>query len=239
MRYSALMYKNTLIAGVILLVALSGLWYFLKKDDTGAPVVQDTAADAYEVDASDYYTPDLSGAPGALSAEEIQWVLFMREEEKLARDVYQVLGERWELNLFANIARSEQSHMDAVGVLIARYALEDPVQEEVGVFTSPELGELYQILVEEGSVSVESALQVGAEIEDLDISDLNEALAVTTAPDVRTVYANLQKGSRNHLRAFTKNIISRGGTYAPQYITQEAYDAIIAGAQERGRVEAR
>ena len=53
-----------------------------------------------------------------LTESEIQGILFMREEEKLARDVYLALAERWDMNVFSNIARSEQTHMDSVLTLI-------------------------------------------------------------------------------------------------------------------------
>ena len=41
-------------------------------------------------------------------------LLFMLEEEKLARDTYTYLEDLWELNQFSNIKKSEQSHMNAV-----------------------------------------------------------------------------------------------------------------------------
>ena len=65
-------------------------------------------------------------SPQALTDEERASLLFMREEEKRARDVYQVLGEKYNLRIFANIAQSEQRHFDAIGTLITRYGLDDP-----------------------------------------------------------------------------------------------------------------
>lgn len=49
----------------------------------------------------------------------------MREEEKLARDVYLTFGEKWGLTLFTNIAKSEQTHTDAVKTLLDRYEIKD------------------------------------------------------------------------------------------------------------------
>jgi hypothetical protein len=53
-----------------------------------------------------------------LSEEEFSALLYMREEEKLARDVYLTLGAHWSLPIFQNIGQSEQAHMDAVKVLL-------------------------------------------------------------------------------------------------------------------------
>ena len=48
-----------------------------------------------------------------LTEAEENHILYMREEEKLARDVYLTLYELWGAEIFANISESEQQHMDA------------------------------------------------------------------------------------------------------------------------------
>ena len=62
---------------------------------------------------------------GQLSDTEIDGILYMREEEKLARDVYLTLSQQWELPIFQNIAGSEATHMEAVSHLLDRYGLTD------------------------------------------------------------------------------------------------------------------
>ena len=173
---------------------------------------------------------------GELSPVEIEGILFMREEEKLARDVYLTLYDRWELSIFQNIASSEATHMEAVKTLIDRYNLEDPVAgQDVGVFTNPTLQGLHDQLVEEGNRSLSGALRVGAAIEEIDILDLEERIAQTEKADIRLIYENLMKGSRNHLRSFVSNLEKRTGeVYQPQYLTQAAYDAIVTAPLERG-----
>lgn len=127
---------------------------------------------------------------------------FMREEEKLARDTYLALYALWGNNLFNNIAQSEQSHMDAMLMLLDTYGIEDPAVNEAGVFTNSDLQALYDELVETGAESLESALKVGALIEEVDIRDIEAGKAVITAQDILSVYDNLLCGSRNHLRSF-------------------------------------
>jgi hypothetical protein len=130
-------------------------------------------------------------------------ITYMREEEKLARDVYLVMYDLWGANIFANISDSEQRHMDAIKNLITRYGLTDPVVDDtVGQFTNPELKELYDDLIEDGEVSLEEALKVGVAIEELDIADLKQALAETDKKNIERVFQNLLNGSNNHLDAF-------------------------------------
>lgn len=175
-------------------------------------------------------------APAALSKEEVAGIIFMREEEKLARDVYTTLYEAWGLPIFANIAQSEQTHTEAVRTLLDKYYISDPVTDDtVGVFVDNTFAELYRDLTERGSKSIDEALQVGALIEDLDIKDLAVYMSATDNQDITLVYQNLARGSRNHLRAFTKQIESRGDTYTPQYISNETYAEIIQTDREKGQ----
>ncbi len=179
----------------------------------------------------------LPSVPG-LSAEEVADLLHMREEEKLARDVYLALYDKWGLRVFQNIARAEQIHMDAVGDLLKTYGIPDPVaktKDARGVFESPKLQDLYKQLVAQGSASEIDALKVGATIEDLDIKDLNEAISRTTHSDIRQVYENLKRGSENHMRAFMSNLRARGADYTPQYISEAEFQQILQGSNGRGQ----
>ncbi len=180
----------------------------------------------------------IAGIPKSdLSEEEKAGLILMREEEKLARDVYITMGEKWGLRIFNNISRAEQVHTDAVKDLLDRYSIADPVENDaVGVFTSPKLTELYDNLVRQGSTSLMDALIVGATIEDLDIKDLDELMAKTDNEDIIVTYKNLNKGSRNHMRAYSRQISNRGGSYSPQFISGPEYNSILSSAHERGYV---
>ena len=129
---------------------------------------------------------------------------FMREEEKLARDVYTVLYDMWGLRAFDSIATSEVRHTDAVKMLLDRYGLDDPMADDIpGRFVDQELQTLYEGLVDRGSVSLVDALEVGVDIEKLDIEDLETLLADTTHPDITRVVQNLLAASDTHLATFT------------------------------------
>jgi hypothetical protein len=170
-----------------------------------------------------------------LSADETAALLFMREEEKLAHDVYVTLYTKWSLPAFQNISASEQTHTDAVKALIDRYNLADPASNNVGVFTNPDLQKLYTDLVARGSESAAEALKVGAAIEEIDILDLEKRFAQTDNADIQQVFNNLRSGSYNHLQAFATNLQSQTGeTYQPQYLSPEAYQAIINSSVSKG-----
>ncbi len=182
-----------------------------------------------------YYIRNLPKQP--LSQEEIKDLLHMREEEKLARDVYFTLSKHYSLPAFRNIARSENQHMKIIGLLIKKYDLSDPVSEthnKVGVFKDKKLQELYKQLVERGKKSLIDALKVGATIEDLDIKDLEEALKRTDNKDIKIVYQNLMKGSRNHMRAFVRILRRLGSDYTPQYISKDEFNKILSTKHEAG-----
>jgi hypothetical protein len=150
-----------------------------------------------------------------LTTVETANILHMREEEKLARDVYRTLAEMWTSPIFTNIAGAEQRHMDAVGLLVTKYGLKDPVTDDtVGVFSTPEFTTLYTILTQSGAKSLLDALKAGVQIEQSDTADLEKALSETDKNDIKWVLGNLQRGSSNHLSAFTRNVAA-GGTGCP------------------------
>lgn len=139
-----------------------------------------------------------------LSSPETEALVFMREEEKLARDVYTTLYNQWQLPVFSNIVRSEQRHTDMMATLLQTYGVPDPVTDDtVGVFANPQLAGLYAQLVTQGQASALEALRVGVLIEETDIADLQKAISETTHPDIAMFYNNLMKASQNHLKAFS------------------------------------
>ena len=141
-----------------------------------------------------------------LSATEKESLLYMREEEKLARDVYNTFYDRYGLRVFSNIAASEQAHMDAVLTLLNRYGLADPAAAAPGVFNNDDLQALYDDLIDQGNASLTAALQAAVLIEETDIADLQDGLALTSHADLRAVYNNLLRASQNHLRAFSRQL---------------------------------
>lgn len=159
-------------------------------------------------------------------------LLFMLEEEKLARDTYAYLYDLWGIVQFSNIKTSEQSHMNAVANLLNIYNVSYTVLQE-GLFANQDLQNLYNQFIIEGAINQANALQIGATIEDLDIVDLENNINATSNTTIMSVFESLQCGSRNHLRSFVSAIQVSGGTYTPQFLSQEEYNQIISSSIER------
>lgn len=159
---------------------------------------------------------------------EIVTLKHMREEEKLARDVYIAMYEQWGSAIFANITESEQKHMDAIKSLLNKYGIPDPASAKIGSFNDTSLQALYDDLISRGQHSLLEALKVGAFIEEVDIADLQAAIKETSKIDLEAVYGNLMNGSISHLKAFVSHIEVLGGDYVAQYLTQDAVDALLA-----------
>ncbi len=162
-----------------------------------------------------------------LSAEEIQGLLYMREEEKLARDVYLYAYDLWGFQIFDKISQSEQFHTDMVEILIEKYNLTDPYVSTPGVYKNETIQQLYCNLTSRAKQSSTEALIVGANIEELDIVDIQHWLNKTDNQDIQYVYNMLINGSENHLRAFVRNLSNIGITYHPVYLSEEEYEKII------------
>jgi len=174
-------------------------------------------------------------ADAELTDAEAEGLISMREEEKLACDVYLALYEVWDMPIFNNIAAAETKHTASVLGLIDAYGLVDPVTDDTpGVITDPAFAALYTDLVAQGSESLVDALLVGALIEDLDIFDLQEWLELTDNPDIERVYENLLAGSENHMRAFFGQLDSQGASYTAIYLDQSEIDEILASGNGRG-----
>jgi hypothetical protein len=170
-----------------------------------------------------------------LSAAEEGKLLFMWEEEKLARDVYHNLAQKWQLPIFANIAEAEQKHMDLMHTLIETYGFADQIPADTpDVFIESELGDYFTEFLAKGNNTLIEALEVGATIEDKDLYDLYDLIdVVTDNKHIELVAYNLAKGSRNHLRAFVRALEAQGGNYSAAFLDQATIDAIVDAGMEQ------
>ena len=197
--------------------------------------VEETVIESYAEDQEPVESVDDEDDSG-LNDGEIFGIVFMREEEKLARDVYLQLAELWGMNIFGNIASSEDTHMGAVLTLIEMAGADDPVDGlGQGEFLNQDLQGLYYDLVARGEQSLAEALLVGAAIEEIDILDLQEYLAETDDVYIREVYQNLLKGSINHLNSFVRTYERQTGEeYQPQFLSEEALQELLSTAFQGG-----
>jgi len=188
-----------------------------------------------------------------LDYNEQTHLVFMREEEKLARDVYLTLGTMYpDSVIFGNIDDSEQTHTTAVKTMLEKYGVDDPnTNDNIGAYTGEDYGwyftEKYNLLVERASISELEAMYVGAFIEELDMMDINQCPKVivetdngindvsecgkiyTDNADIVNLYSSLLDGSDSHLAGYVKNIEKYigEGNYEAQVLTQEQVDEIL------------
>ena len=195
------------------------------------------------------------GGGGSLDANEAAHLTFMREEEKLARDVYLSFAAMYpSQTVFANIATTaEQTHTDTMRDKLTQYGLTDPnpntnnLPTSLGIFTGAEWGSYFttkfNALTTAGAVSEFDALMAGAFIEELDMHDIIDCpqvmidagysdpcgLSYTDANGLINAYTSLVDGSENHLRAYVGKIeaIIGSGNYQAQYLSQTEVDSIL------------
>ena len=234
------MKKKTLPAAAAAVLAAALMAGFASADtnDPGADVAADVAV-IEETANNDLALGSLESiqttdvAASDLSQADIDGLAFMVEEEKLAHDVYLAMYDTWGLPIFDNIAAAEETHISAVQTLLNQYQLPDPSEGlGAGEFSNPDLQALYDEFVATGNQSATDALMVGALIEEMDITDLQ--LRESSQPNIDLVYSNLERGSRNHLRAFNRQLEARGVTYTPLHLDQVTFDQITNNPTESG-----
>lgn len=178
-------------------------------------------------------TLDFSISSLDLTDEEKSGLIYMVEEEKLARDVYHFLFEKWGSFQFENIGESEQRHLNLLVSKINEYGLINPVSESYGIFKNPNIKKLYDELTYRGSYSEADAFEVGATIEDLDIFDINHYQSITANPEINSIYEKLKCGSGNHLRAFTYKLKQLDLDYKNTYLDDSIYKNIVNSEHQR------
>ncbi|MCB0579424.1 MAG: DUF2202 domain-containing protein [Phaeodactylibacter sp.] len=169
-------------------------------------------------------------AQSNLSKADQKTLIFMAEEEKMARDFYQAMEAKWEAKVFNHIVGAEQRHLGRTEELAASLDVKLPkgmVDGEAGKYRNNDIQQLYDELAALGSQSLEGALRAGARLEEINIRDLKMALETTTDGTARGTYRSLLEASGNHLRAFNKNLAAQGITYSPVLLPQADFDAIV------------
>lgn len=165
----------------------------------------------------------------ALSEEEKQSLVQMREEEVLTHDLYHALYDSWKIRVFSNIADNESRQNSAIKTLLDKYNIPDPAAKNpAGQYTNKSLQARYDKLKKEGSRSYEDALSMGAQREEADIKEIKTYLeGVVNNQDIYVAFSNLRRASENHLRVFTNQLSNRGRAYTPTHLEKEYFYNII------------
>lgn len=205
-----------------------------KSNEINNDLVSDTdLIDAENVSMADQLLIGLSAnqiVPGDVTETDIEHLLYMLEEEKLAHDVYVYFNEKFNRRVFQNISKSEAVHQKAVMYLINLFGIEAPDSKPAGEFHHPELQALYTKVTTEAE-TLEDALKASALIEEVDIMDLKKAISETENENIKRVFSNLLQASGYHLKAFVKNLSVRGIDYQPQFLSQEEFNTILENSR--------
>jgi hypothetical protein len=181
-------------------------------------------------------TPQYTKAFDLYTAFEVVWV---REQAKVARDTYQTFYDDWGKLAFANIAESEQRHMDAMTTMVELYVWEDfqdvfelAFNDERGVFGDERSTALFNELIDRGGTSLFEAYRAAAYLEEVAIDELRGAAVpgIDEPQQLVDTYTNLLAGTYNHLRAFVAHIEALGFDYQAQVLTQAEVDEIVGQA---------
>lgn len=166
-----------------------------------------------------------------LTTADEKTLLYMIEEEKMARDVYAAFEAKWGATIFNHISEAEGKHFERVLGLAQSQGVKVPnaiEKNKAGQFRNKELQAMYDEFIASGSQSLEAALRVGALLEETNYRDLSAAIAATDNEAVRTTFTQLLDASANHLRAFSRNLSKQGVDYQPAVLPQADFDAIMA-----------
>lgn len=229
---------NSKIVAVNLLLATGFIFSSCEKNSLSAAGEQYAAVLSVSADGtSTVVDATLKAAfipTAALDVTDLSILTKMKDEEKLARDVYTTLSNKFGGTVFTRISDAESRHLNAIVLLLANYGLTETIAAP-GVYDDQAFNALYTTLVAKGSTTLSDAYSVGAMIEEMDIKDLMDASQQVKNENVLMVFENLTRGSRNHLRAFNFQLVNLGVIYQPVYLDLTTFQGIINGQFEKGK----
>lgn len=174
-----------------------------------------------------------------LTDSEINGLMLLKAEEKVAYDVYCYMYAKYEIDVFKNIAFDEKEHMNKLKDLIKLYGLSDPVpeQETKGIYNNKKMQAMYDEMIMSGEFSLADALRAAGRFEEQDIQDIRNWSSVTTDKDVLSVYSELESSSWDHLRALVKFIRDEGITYKPCILRIEEFNKYMSADPKKDKSE--
>lgn len=161
-----------------------------------------------------------------LTSDEIEFLYAVREDEKLARDIYNSFYSLYASKPMSNIAKAEENHIAAVERLFYFYSINYPAVGEAGVFADATRQSYYNELISKGTTLLD-AYKAAAYLEEKDIADYEAVLPSITNPNIKLVIEHLIKGSINHFKATLRQIDALGGEYQAAVLSQERYTEIV------------
>lgn len=169
-----------------------------------------------------------------LTADEIEFLYAMREDEKLSRDLYTAFAAQYPAAVqIGKIASAEGSHIACVEAVLDFYEIDYPPLGANGLFADPTRQARYTALAGKGATLVE-AYSTLVLLEEETLFAYQSVAGELTNANLALVMANQTRASSNHLKATMRQLTALGGSYVPQYFTAEAFKAIIDSAMQGG-----
>lgn len=168
-----------------------------------------------------------------ISQSDRDALIYTMQEEKVANNFYTAMQSLYALNVFQNISKSETMHMKHVKTLLDNFGIDNPVSgkyEAAGSFMDAGLERMYNDMISIGNISVTDALKESAKFEEMDIRDLKAFVESAENTSIESTLNKLINASGNHLRAFVRNLKTRGIEYSPQYLSQEEFNGVISSS---------
>lgn len=173
-------------------------------------------------------------ATSPLTADETEFLYAIREDEKIAHDVYAAFSALYPAaKTISKIMTAESSHISAAEAVLDYYEIEYPPLSDTGIFEDADRQALYNDLITKGTTLIK-AYGTMALMEEETVYAYKSIQNQLTNSNLSLLLSQLIKASSNHLRATVRQVVKLGGSYSPAYLSDEEYQTIINMAFENG-----
>ncbi|MFT3918955.1 DUF2202 domain-containing protein [Cloacibacterium sp.] len=159
-----------------------------------------------------------------LNEKEITTITQLIGKEKIAKDVYENFYQQYKNNLFGNIAKRKQKHIDIWKNILAKQNIS--VDENDAVTETENLKNQF---ISEGIDEI-SALRTALKIEELNLNDIYTVRRTSSKSAIREAANGVECGTKNHLFVFYRALKEKHENYSHQYISGKKFNNIVNGA---------
>lgn len=159
-----------------------------------------------------------------LNEKEITAITQLIGKEKIAKDVYENFYQQYKNNLFGNIAKRKQKHIDIWKNILAKQNISVDENDAVA-----ETENLKNQFISEGIDEI-SALKTALKIEELNLNDIYTVRRNSSKSAIREAANGVECGTKNHLFVFYRALKEKHENYTHQYISGKKFNNIVNGA---------
>ncbi|WDT67852.1 DUF2202 domain-containing protein [Cloacibacterium sp. TD35] len=168
--------------------------------------------------------PNTARTSSQLSEKEITRITQLIGKEKIAKEVYENFHNQYQNNLFGNIAKRKQKHIEIWKNILAKQNI-NVLENE----TIEETENLKKQLLSDATDEI-SALKTAIGIEELNLNDIYIVRKNSQKSSIREAANGIECGTRNHLFVFYRALKEKNENYNHQIISGKKFKNIISGA---------